>query len=281
VAAGGARAGGGWDVTAARRDAGRHPGGRGPREAGPGWLFGRRAVAEALAAGRPLDKLFMTARALDGGGRALAAAARRAGVPVVSTDPRHLDALLPGIPHQGVAAQVAARAYAALDDTLARARAAGEPPLLVALDGVQDPQNLGAVIRCAEAAGAHGLVIPQRHAAGLSAAVARASAGAVEHLPVARVVNLDRALAELQAGGLWVVGADQGSATPYLDADLTMPLVLVLGSEGAGLSRLVGERCDLRLSIPMSGRVASLNVSAAAAVLLYEVRRQRAKAGVS
>jgi 23S rRNA (guanosine2251-2'-O)-methyltransferase len=177
--------------------------------------------------------------------------------------------------HQGVAARLREFAYASLDDLLARATASGRPPLVVVLDGLQDPHNLGAVIRSADALGVHGVVLPRDRSVGVTATVARASAGAVEHVPVARVTNLSRALEELKAAGLWVAAADPEADQVLWDARLDGPLAVVIGAEGAGVRPGVLKHCDLRLRIPMAGRVASLNASVSAALVLYEVARQR------
>jgi 23S rRNA (guanosine2251-2'-O)-methyltransferase len=239
-------------------------------------LLGRRAVLEALRAGFPLSHILVSRTALPRGPlQDIIQEARTRRVPVKVVDPRRLDALGRGVPHQGVAALGAARAAVALEDLLRRARERQEAPFLLALDGVEDPHNLGAVIRTAEAAGAHGVIIPRRRAAGLTPAVARASAGALAYLPVAVVGNLTAALEDLKAEGLWVVGADAGGPERYDQAHLSPPIVLVLGSEGRGLHRLVRERCDRVVRIPLWGRVDSLNVSVAAALLLFEVTRHR------
>ena len=192
-----------------------------------------------------------------------------------------LAAMVEGGVHQGVAARLREFAYASLDDVLAGAAASGRPPLVVVLDGLQDPHNLGAVIRSADALGVHGVVLPRDRSVGVTATVARASAGAVEHVPVARVTNLSRALEELKAAGLWVAAADPGGDQALWDARLDGPLAVVIGGEGAGVRPGVLKHCDLRLRIPMAGRVASLNASVSAALVLYEVARQRAAAGAS
>lgn len=234
---------------------------------------GRRAVLEALRAGRPIRKILLARTAHGTIVRDLVAEARRQGVVVQSVDVYRLDQLSRAS-HQGVLALTAARQAADVSDILAAAAAKGQAPLIVVLDGVEDPSNLGAVIRTADAAGAHGVIIPKHRAAGLTPAVARASAGAIEHVPVAVVTNLVRALEELKAAGVWVAGADPGGPEVYSAARLTPPLALVMGGEGRGLSRLVKEHCDLLVRLPMRGKVASLNVSVAAGVLLFEVVRQ-------
>ena len=194
---------------------------------------------------------------------------------VVNTDRRKLDAMSRTHAHQGVIALAAVREYASVDDILAAAQAKNEPPLIVVCDELSDPHNLGAVIRTADAAGAHGVIIPKRRSAGLTAVVGKTSAGAVAHVPVARVPNLPALLKELKEAGVWVFGtAAEGTSTLY-QADLKGPAAIVIGSEGDGMGRLVRENCDFIVSIPMRGKINSLNASAAAAVLLYEAVRQR------
>lgn len=239
-------------------------------------LVGRRPVLEALRAGRPISRVLisLTAR-VRGPLHEIVEEARIRRIPVQTVYPRRLDALGRGIPHQGVAALGAIQALVELEDLLRRAHDRGEAPFLMILDGIEDPQNLGAVIRTAEAAGAHGVVIPRRRAAGLSPAVARAAAGATAYLPVAGVTNLAAALERLKAEGVWVIGADADASDRYDDGALAPPVALVLGGEGRGLHRLVRERCDRIVRIPLRGRVQSLNVSVAAALLLYEAARRR------
>jgi 23S rRNA (guanosine2251-2'-O)-methyltransferase len=205
--------------------------------------------------------------------REIIAEARARRVVVHIVDRRRLDVLARGAPHQGVAGIAAAAPMVEVDDLVRLARERGEPPFLIALDGVEDPHNLGAVIRTAEAAGAHGVIIPRRRAAGLGPGAGRASAGAIAHLAVATVGNLVAALDRLKAQGIWVVGADPTASERYDRIRLAAPVALVLGGEGSGLHRLVRERCDRLVRIPLRGRVASLNVSVAAALLLYEVAR--------
>ncbi|HLY22460.1 MAG TPA: 23S rRNA (guanosine(2251)-2'-O)-methyltransferase RlmB [bacterium] len=237
-------------------------------------LVGRHAVLEALRAGQPVSRVLVSRTARGAGPlRDIVETARRRGVPVQPVDARRLDGLAQGLPHQGVAALTAVQALVGLDDVLEVARGRGEPPFLIVLDGVEDPHNLGAVIRTAEAAGAHGVVIPRRRAAGLTPAVARAAAGATAHLAVAGVGNLVAALEELKQAGVWVIGADPEAAEPYDAGALEPPVALVVGAEGRGLHRLVRERCDRLVRIPLRGQVRSLNVSVAAALLLYEVAR--------
>ncbi|HVP59676.1 MAG TPA: 23S rRNA (guanosine(2251)-2'-O)-methyltransferase RlmB [Myxococcaceae bacterium] len=207
------------------------------------------------------------------------ARARAARVTVERVPRERLVAMVEGGVHQGVAARLREFAYASLDDVLAAATASGHPALVVVLDGLQDPHNLGAVIRSADALGAHGVVLPKDRSVGVTAAVARASAGAIEHVPVARVTNLSRALEELKVAGLWVAAADPEADQPLWSARLDGPLAVVVGAEGAGVRPGVLKHCDLRLRIPMAGRVGSLNASVSAALVLYEVARQRAAPG--
>jgi 23S rRNA (guanosine2251-2'-O)-methyltransferase len=205
----------------------------------------------------------------------IATLAREAGVPIQNGSHERLARLSEGATHQGVVAKVADFQYASLLDLVSRAREAGRVPLLVLLDGIADPHNLGAIVRSAHALGADGVVIPQDRAVGVTPVVAKASAGAIEHCPVARVVNLSRAIGDLQREGLWVVAAAPDGTEPIGGVDLTGPMALVLGSEGSGLRPLVRSHCDRVLQIPMEGHLGSLNASAAAAIALYEVQRQR------
>lgn len=238
-----------------------------------GLVLGRNAVRELLRAGRPIDKLYVAGR--EGSIVALVAEAKKAGVPVVDADMQKLDKLAGGENHQGIIAQTAAKEYSTIEEILAIAAERGELPLIVVCDGVEDPHNLGAIIRTAECCGAHGVIIPKRRACGLTAAVSRASAGAIEHMAVARVQNIASAVEELKEAGVWTFAAEAGGADFY-DTDFHLPCALVVGSEGNGVSHLVKERCDFLVSIPMHGQVNSLNVSAATAILLaHAARRQR------
>ena len=238
-------------------------------------LEGRNAVMEAFKAGRTIDKVFLAEGAADHGLRRLASLAREAGAVVTAVDRRKLDQMSPTGAHQGIVAMAAAHDYSTLDDMLALAARRGEAPLLVLCDELSDPHNLGAIIRSAECAGAHGVVIPKRRSVALTAVVANAAAGALEYMPVARVTNLSAAMETLQKKGLWVFGTAAEGATPLYEADLRGPAAIVIGAEGDGMSRLVAERCDYKVSIPLRGQISSLNASAAAAVLLYEALRQR------
>ena len=240
-----------------------------------GIIEGRNAVIEALRAGTSIDKIFIARGETDAALGHIASAAREKGIVVVDADRRKLDAMSRTHSHQGVIAQAAVRAYASVDDILAAAREKGEAPLIVVCDELSDPHNLGAVIRTAECAGAHGVIIPKRRSAGLTAVVAKTSAGAVSHVPVARVANLTACLKELKEEGVWVFGTAADAKQTIYQADLKGPAAIVIGSEGTGMGRLVRETCDVLLSIPMKGKLNSLNASAAAAILLYEAVRQR------
>jgi 23S rRNA (guanosine2251-2'-O)-methyltransferase len=237
-------------------------------------IYGRNAVLEALRGGRQVEKILLAAGA-HGAATHVERLAKEHAVPLETVERRELDRLAAGANHQGVVALVAAFAYVALDDLLAQARQRGEP-LLLLLDSVQDPQNLGTLLRTAEAVGAHGVVIPQHRAVGVTAAVVKASAGAIEHLPVAQVTNLTQTIEQLKAAGVWVVGVENTpQAQPYDQADLNRPLALVVGSEGRGLSRLVRQHCDFLVRLPMRGHVGSLNVAVAGSIVLYEAWRQQ------
>ena len=240
-----------------------------------GIIEGRNAVIEALRAGTPIDKIYLAKGDTDATLGHIASKAREAGVVVVETDRKKLDFMSVTHAHQGVVAVAAVREYVSVDDILAVAREKGEAPLIVVCDELSDPHNLGAVIRTAECAGAHGVIIPKRRSAGLTAVVAKTSAGAVAHVPVARVPNLTACLKELKEEGVWVFGAAADADRTLYNADLKGPAAIVIGSEGDGMSRLVAENCDFKVAIPMKGKLNSLNASAAAAILLYEAVRQR------
>ena len=240
-----------------------------------GLIEGRNAVIEALRAGTGIDKVYLARGVTDAALGHIASKAREAGAVVVECDRRKLDGMSRTHAHQGVIAVTAVREYADVSDILAAAREKGENPLIVLCDELSDPHNLGAVIRTAECAGAHGVIIPKRRSAGLTAVVAKTSAGAVSYVPVARVPNMTALIKDLKKEGIWVFGAEADGTTPLYEADLRGPCAIVIGSEGFGMSRLVAEACDFKVSIPMKGKVNSLNASAAAAVLLYEAVRQR------
>ena len=236
-------------------------------------IEGRNPVLEALRAGAEINKIFVQ-RQSGGSLRQVYDAARKAGVILVETDRKTLDAMSEGRPHQGVVAHVAAEAYIGLDELVARSLASAYP-LLVVADHVEDPHNLGAILRSSLAAGAQGLIIPKRRSAALSPTVAKASAGASAHLPVSRVANIAQTVETLKQSGYWVVGAEAGGGSLF-KTRLTGPLAVVVGSEGTGVSRLVREKCDLLVEIPMQGPVNSLNASVALGIVLFEIVRQRA-----
>ena len=242
-------------------------------------LEGRNAITEALRAGRTIDKIFIADGEIDRGLQRLAAECKEAGAVVVPVDRRKLDLMSTTRAHQGIIAQAAAHEYATIDEILAYAAERGEAPLIVICDELSDPHNLGAIMRSAECAGAHGVIIPKRRSVGLTATVAKASAGAIEYMKVARVANINNTINELKERGVWIFGAaGEGSVAMY-KADLTGPAAIVIGNEGDGLGQLVRKNCDMLVHIPMSGRISSLNASAAASILLYEAVRQRLNTG--
>lgn len=237
-------------------------------------IEGRNAVLEAFRSGKCVDKLFILDGCQDGPVRTIAREARKTDTIINYVSKERLDQLSETRAHQGVIAQVAAYEYSTVEEILARAEEKGEPPFLILLDNVEDPHNLGAIIRTANLAGAHGVIIPKRRAVGLTSTVAKTSAGAINYTPVAKVTNIVRTIEELKEKGIWFVCADMGGETMY-DLDLTGPMGLVIGNEGEGVSRLVREACDFTASIPMKGDIDSLNASVAAGVLTYEIVRQR------
>jgi 23S rRNA (guanosine2251-2'-O)-methyltransferase len=239
-------------------------------------ISGRNAVRELLSSGRDIDKIFIQRGEREGSIKMLIAKARERNIPVIEVDRSKLDAISDGANHQGIVALAAEQNYSSVDEILEYARERGEAPFIVILDGVEDPHNLGAIIRSAECSGVHGVIIPKRRAVGLTSVVRKSSAGALEHMRVARVTNLAATLDELKERGLWIYGADMGGEA-YSATDFSGNVAIVLGSEGFGISRLVSEKCDFITSIPLYGNVNSMNVSCAAAVILTEVARQRHK----
>ena len=240
-----------------------------------GQLEGRNALTEALRAGRTIDKVFIADGDTDRGLQRLAAEAKEAGAVIVPVDRRKLDQMSFTRSHQGVIALVAAHDYVTIDEILEEAASRGENALIVICDELSDPHNLGAIMRSAECAGAHGVIIPKRRSVGLTATVAKASAGAVEYMKVARVTNINNAINELKEKGVWVFGTAAEGSVPMYKADLTGPAAIVIGNEGDGMSPLVRKNCDMLVHIPMKGKISSLNASAAASILLYEAVRQR------
>lgn len=240
-----------------------------------GIVAGRNAVRELLKSGREIDKIVISGR--EGSIVALVAEARERGIPVTNADSAKLDYLAKGANHQGIVAFAAQKEYSTVEEILAIAEERGEKPLIVIADGVEDPHNLGALIRCAECAGAHGVIIPRRRSSGLTPVVAKASAGAIWHMAVARVGNIAETVEKLKKHGVWTFAAEAGGS-PYYETDFNLPCAVVFGSEGGGVARLVKERCDFTVSIPMYGYVNSLNVSTAASVILcHAARMQRTK----
>lgn len=239
------------------------------------FVVGRNAVFEALTSKRPINKIFIKTGLQGGSLGKIVAAAQEAAVPVEYVQPEKLDRLAPGMRHQGIVALAAPIAFSSLEDVLQRAASRRETPFLLLLDELQDPQNVGALIRSADAAGVHGVLLPKRRSCPLNMVVAKVSAGAVNYVPVVQIGNIVQTLRGLQEQGFWTVGADMEGESLYFNADLDRPIVLVIGAEGKGLGRLVKENCDMLVRIPMQGGVNSLNASAAGAILLYEVVRQR------
>lgn len=240
-------------------------------------IEGRNAVLEALRAGRAIDKLYINKGEVDKTLGHIASKARDKGVVVVECDRRKLDFMSQTHAHQGVIAVCAVREYCSVEDIIAIADERGEPPFVVVCDEISDGHNLGAIIRSAECAGAHGIIIPKRRSAGLTAVVDKASAGAAEHAAIARVPNIPGVLRELKDRGLWIYGTAADGSSGLWDTDFSGPLALVIGSEGDGMGRLVKESCDFIVSLPMRGQVSSLNASAAAAITMYEILRQRSR----
>ena len=237
-------------------------------------IEGRNAVLEAIRAGKTIDKLFVLEGCQDGPVRTILREAKKLDVVVNFVKKERLDQVSETGKHQGVVAYAAAYEYGSVEEILAGARERGEDPFLIILDGIEDPHNLGSIIRTANQAGAHGVIIPKRRAVGLTATVAKASAGAINYTPVAKVTNLSKTMEELKKQGMWFVCGDMGGELMY-GLDLTGPIGLVIGNEGEGVSRLVKEKCDFVASIPMSGNIDSLNASVAMGVLAYEIVRQR------
>ena len=237
-------------------------------------IFGRNPVIEALRSDSEINKIYLAKGELQGSAKEIVALAKEKGVQIQSVERAKLDQMFPKENHQGVAASIAEANYVDWQDMLENARKKGEDPLLIILDELEDPHNLGAILRSADAVGAHGVIIPKRRAVALTAGVAKAAAGAVAYVPVARVSNLAQTIEALKKEGIWVAGAAMGGTEVYKQ-NLTGPLAIVIGSEGKGLGRLVAEKCDFLISLPMQGQINSLNASVATGVILYEVLRQR------
>ena len=243
------------------------------REPEEGVVFGRNAVKELLASGKDIDKILVARGEREGSISMLVAQAIERGIPMLEVDRKKLDMMCAGEVHQGIVAMASLASYVDVSDILAYAKSRGEAPMIVICDGVEDPHNLGAIIRSAECAGFHGVIIPKRHSATVTATVAKSSAGAIAHMRIAKVANLATTIDALKKQNVWIYGADMDGSV-YYETDLKGPIAIVLGSEGSGISHLVEEKCDFRLSIPLYGNVDSMNVSAAAAVLFCEAARQ-------
>lgn len=237
-------------------------------------IAGRNPVTEALKSDRAIEKLFIAKGELSGSVKVIAALAKEKHIPIKEVDRKKLDFMCGGAAHQGIAAVAAVREYAEVDDIFALAERRGEKPFVLVLDEIEDPHNLGAIIRTAECAGVHGIIIPKRRAAGLTYTVGKASAGAYEYMLVARVTNTVSAIEDLKKRGCWIYGADMNGKT-YCTNDLRGACAIVIGSEGKGLGRLVREKCDTIISLPMLGKINSLNASVAAGIIMYEFTRQR------
>ena len=239
------------------------------------YIAGKHSVLEALRSGRTINKLWLAENAQKQLTMPIVAEAKKNGIIVQFVDKRKLDQMAGNVQHQGVVAQVAAYEYAEVEDLIARAKAAGETPFLLILDEIEDPHNLGSILRTADCTGVHGVIIPKRRSVGLTATVSKTSAGAVEYVPVARVTNIAQTIEELKEQGIWVAGADVSAEQNMYRSDLTMPLAVVIGNENKGIGRLIKEKCDFLLKLPMFGHINSLNASVAASVFMYEVVRQR------
>ncbi|MBR6918547.1 MAG: 23S rRNA (guanosine(2251)-2'-O)-methyltransferase RlmB [Clostridia bacterium] len=237
-------------------------------------VAGRNAVRELLKSGRSVDKIYVKSGNREGSIVVIVAEAVDRKIPVIEATQEKLDALAGGTYHQGVVALAAQKQYSSVDDILKIAEDRNETPLIVIADGIEDPHNLGALIRCAECAGAHGIIIPKRRAVGLTQTVAKSSAGAIEHMAIAKVTNIADTILKLKKEGLWIFAAEAGG-TPYFEVDFKVPAAIILGSEGEGVGRLIKDRSDMIVSIPMYGKVNSLNVSAAAAVILSHASRMQ------
>ncbi|MEA4922991.1 MAG: 23S rRNA (guanosine(2251)-2'-O)-methyltransferase RlmB [Eubacteriaceae bacterium] len=236
-------------------------------------IAGRNAVMEAVKSGRDIDRI-VVAKGTEGSVNKIVGRAKEMKIPIRYADRSVLDKTAEGTAHQGIIAFAAAHAYCEIEEILGSAREKGEDPFVIILDNLEDPHNLGAIMRSGECAGAHGVIIGKRRSVGLTETVAKASAGAIEYMPCARVANIGQAIDKLKEKGLWIAACDMGDDVFY-KADLTGPIGIVIGSEGSGIGRLVREKCDFTVSIPMKGRIDSLNASNAAAILMYEIRRQR------
>ncbi|MDD9272134.1 23S rRNA (guanosine(2251)-2'-O)-methyltransferase RlmB [Paenibacillus sp. GCM10023248] len=239
------------------------------------YIGGKHSVMEAIRAGRTINKIWIAENAQKQFAGPIVAEAKNLGILVQFTDKRKLDQMVEGLQHQGVIAQVAAYAYVEVEEIIAKAKSLGQDPFILILDEIEDPHNLGSILRTADCTGVHGVIIPKRRSVGLTATVSKTSAGAVEYVPVARVTNIAQTIEQLKEQGVWVAGTDVTAAQDVYKANFNMPIALVIGNEGKGVGRLIKEKCDFLVKLPMAGHVNSLNASVAAGVLMYEVVRQR------
>jgi 23S rRNA (guanosine2251-2'-O)-methyltransferase len=240
-------------------------------------LEGRNSVMEALKANRTINKLFVVKGEREGSIRQIIAIARQKGIIITEVEKNVLDSMSTSRSHQGVIAFVSVKEYVEVDDILQAAQEKGQPPFLIILDEITDPHNFGAILRTANAVGAHGVIIPKRRAIGLTSAVSKASAGAVEYVPVSRVTNIAQTIEYLKKNNVWVVGTDATGDKAFFESDLKGPIALVVGSEGEGMGKLIREKCDFVVNIPMQGEISSLNASVAAAIVMYEILKQRGR----
>jgi 23S rRNA (guanosine2251-2'-O)-methyltransferase len=241
------------------------------------YIGGKHSVLEALRSGRTINKIWISESVQKQFAGPIVTEAKNNGVLVQFTDKRKLDQMAEGIQHQGVVAQVAAYEYVEVEDILAKAKERNEEPFLLILDEIEDPHNLGSILRTADCTGVHGVIIPKRRSVGLTATVSKISAGAVEYVPVARVTNIAQTIDTLKEAGVWVAGTDVTAAQDVYKASFTLPIALIIGNEGKGVGRLIKEKCDFLVKLPMAGHINSLNASVAAGVLMYEVVRQRSQ----
>lgn len=239
------------------------------------YIAGKHSVLEAIKAGRAINKIWISESAQKHLTHPIVTEAKALGVVIQYVDKRKLDQMVDGVQHQGIVAQVAAYEYAELEDVLAAAENSGEPPFLLILDEIEDPHNLGSILRTAECTGVHGVIIPKRRSVGLTSTVSKISAGAVEYVPVVKVTNLAQTIDQLKERGIWVAGADGGAKQDIYDVDFRIPLAVVIGNENKGVGRLIKEKCDFLIKLPMFGSINSLNASVAASIFMYEVVRQR------
>lgn len=240
-------------------------------------LEGRNSVMEAIKANRTINKLLVQKGEKEGSIRQIIALAKEKGIVVQETDRSNLDRVSTTHAHQGVIAYVSFKDYVEVDDILKNAESKGEAPFIIILDGITDAYNLGSILRTADAVGAHGVVIPKRRAIGLNAAVSKASAGAIEYVPVARVTNISQTIEYLKKKNIWVIGTDLSGEKSFYESDLKGSIALVIGSEGQGMGKLVAEKCDYIINIPMKGQIASLNAAVAGAIIMYEILKQRSR----